>query len=50
MSDAVVIAKDGTVTEHKLVWNKEKSIYEIFPKVEDTDLYWNPKKQVKIDY
>jgi len=50
MSNAVVVHKNGEVTEHKLQWNSEKKIYEVFPKVEDTDLYWNDRKQVKINY
>jgi len=50
MSNAVVIHKNGEVTEHELKWNDEKNIYEVFPKVEDADLYWNDRKQINTKY
>lgn len=50
MSNAVVVHKTGEITEHKLQWDAEKQVYEITPKVEDADLYWNNRKQINIKY
>jgi len=50
MSNVKVVKKDGTTSDHSLVWNPEKKIYEVFPKVEESELYWNSHRQIKIEY
>ena len=36
--------------KYSLIWNSEKKIYEVFPKINEDELYWNSRKQVKIEY
>jgi hypothetical protein len=50
MSNAIVKHKNGEVTHHKVVWNNDKKIYEVFPKVSEDELYWNNCKQINIEY
>lgn len=50
MSQVTVAKKGGTKEDHKLVWNADKKIYEVFPKVDESEIYWNNRKQVNLKY
>lgn len=50
MDTNVYTIKNSEKVERSLVWNSDKKIYEVLPKVEESDIYWNNRKQINLNY